>query len=170
MREITPRRLWVNSFISLVILALFCVAFYYLAVYAGLSVWMAALWAGGVFVLFVVAATYGLMRLLRDPAWGPGRAPQFLIPRLSRPVIFWMATGVILPMLFSLVNLAVSFLMVAFLTMIGVVGVEVSPRLVDLLSWVGMGMSLISACGVWWFLWKRCNILTNGTKSNDVTS
>ena len=119
---------------------------------------MAALWAGGMFVLFVAAATYGMMRWLRDPAWDSEHAPRLPIPRLPRPVIFWLATGIVLPMLVSLLHLGVSFLLVAVLTMIAAVGVEVSSRIVGFTSWVGISMSLISGCALWWFLWKRCSI------------
>ena len=153
MPTMTKRRLWLNSFSSLVILALLCVGFYFLAVRAGLSNQTAALWAGATFALFVAALTYGTMRALRDPTWNPERAP-----RLPRPVIFWLATGIVLPMLVSLLHLGVSFLLVAVLTMIAAVGVEVSSRIVGLASWVGISMSLISGCALWWFLWKRCSI------------
>lgn len=148
MVAVTKDRLWLTLLSCLVTAVIFCAGLYFLAIRGGASFALAALWVGTTFGVSVIALGCGL-RVLRDPQSQP-----WSNPRLSTRVYFWIATGVVVPVLACILNLGASFIAAIVLMMIQAAGLPVT-RLAEPLSWIAAAISLACASGAWWVIWKQ---------------
>jgi hypothetical protein len=130
------RRQWLTLFICIGTVGILCLGFYFLLVSrAGLLAKSAIYLAGATFVVSVVPAVCGALRIERT--------------------ILWIGAGFVVVMLATMINLGMSFILVPALATFHALGLPISEMLVDVVAWIGAVISLACAAGVWWILWKR---------------
>lgn len=150
MVAVTTRRLWLTFSSCLVAGVVFCLGLYFLAIRGGVSTGLAALWAGATFVVFIVALGLGALRMLRNPEWNAWSNP----PEPSTGLVFWMATGVVVPALAFVLHLGISFIVAVVLATIQAAGLPVA-RIVEPVSWIAAAVSLGCASAAWWLIWEQ---------------
>jgi hypothetical protein len=129
-------RLWLTLFICIGTVGILCVGFYFILVSrAGLPARTAIFLSGAAFVLSVVPAVCCVLRIERT--------------------ILWIGAGFAVVMLATMINLGMSFILVAALAALHAVGLPISDMLTEVVVWIGAAISLACAAGVWWILWKR---------------
>lgn len=130
------RRQWLTPLICIGTVGILCVGFYFLLVSrVGLPARTAIFLAGATFVISVVAAVCGALRIEK--------------------AIVWIGAGFVVVMLATMIHLGMSFILVAALAALHAVGLPISDMLVEVVGWIGAAISLACAAGVWWILWKR---------------
>ena len=100
-------------------------------------------------MVFIVAVGLGALRILRNPEWN-----LWSNPRPSTSVYFWMATGVVVPVLAFVLHVGTSFIVVTILAVLQGMGLPV-VRVVEPVSWVAAAISLGFASAAWLVIWKR---------------
>jgi hypothetical protein len=145
MAAVSRHKVWSVVFSGIALVLVACIGSYFVAVRTGGSVRSAATWVAIILVVTLIPVGVVLAQVIREP----GRNP--LTP--STGVVFWMVTGAVVPILASVLNLGMGVLVVAMLTGLEAVGLPGSD--IQIASWVTSGVSLLSAVGIWWFIWKR---------------
>ena len=150
MVVVTPRRVWLTFSSCAVTAALLCWVLYLLAVRGGFSTELAVLFAGGVFIVSMGALGLGALRRLRNPEWNPWSNP----PTPNPTVVFWVATGVVVPVLAHMFYLGASFIVALILTAIQAMGFPIAS-IAEPIFWIAAVISLGCASAAWWGLWKQ---------------
>ena len=99
-----------------------------------------------------------------DPNRNPVSNPQ--LPKLLSPKpILWIGAAVVIVVLADMINLGMTFILVAAVAALQSVGPRISDILVKVAAWIGAGVSLACAAAVWWTLWKRFKAPLEGKES-----
>jgi hypothetical protein len=96
-------------------------------------------------VVTLIPVGVALAQVIRQPERNP--------LTVSPGEVFWIVTGAVVPILASVLNLGLGVLVVILLIPLEAVGLPVSDLRV--IWWLTNGASLVSAVGIWWFIWKR---------------
>jgi hypothetical protein len=140
------RRQWLTLFICITTVGILCLGFYFILVSrAGLPTRTAIFLSGAAFVLSVVPAVCGALRIERT--------------------ILWNGASFVVVMLATMINLGMSFILVAALAALHAVGLPISDMFVEVVVWIGVAISLACAVGVWWILWKRFKTPLEGNEA-----